>query len=173
MIVNKLDLIDTCYSACMQGLPRRFAQRYMPDANREVTLVDDASLGWFCSWNAAYNYMSGRGWRNFAVDHCIEEDDALLMEILAVTDEMLTIKVHIFRVVAIPDGLTGWESHICPTNSLACHQNTGVPIEPIRHAPTKIQPRLAPRRQVKREPDYSEGSIEDSTSSSDSSEEFD
>jgi hypothetical protein len=49
--------------------------------------------------------------------HCIEEDDVLLMEILEDSEVALKIKVHIFRVVAIPEGVTGWHSHVCPPNS--------------------------------------------------------
>jgi hypothetical protein len=101
----------------MQGVRRLFAKRYMPETNREVILVDEAWLAWYCTWNAGYNYISGRGWRNFALMHCIEEDDALLMEILEDSEVALKIKVHIFRVVAIPEGVTGWHSHVCPPNS--------------------------------------------------------
>jgi hypothetical protein len=69
-----------------------------------LTLVDKAWRAWYCSWNVGYKYISGRGWRNFALMHCIEEDNALLMEILEDSDVTLKIKVHIFRVVAISEG---------------------------------------------------------------------
>lgn len=141
-------------------------------------MVDETWNAWYCAWNAGYKYISGRGWRNFALEHCIEEDDALLMEILEESEISLTIKVHIFRVVPIPGGMTGWQSHVCPPNSY-CEPNSGIPIDPILRAPAKIQPYLQrPRecnrkkaygKRVKREPVYTE----DSFTTSDSSEELD
>ena len=124
----------------MQGLPRKFSNRYMPKSNREVTLVDDNWNAWFCSWHAGYNYISGRGWRNFALEHCLEEDDALLMEVLEESDTSLTILAHIFRVVPIPDGLTGYESHVCPSPSTYREANTGIRIAPI-YPSYKMKPR--------------------------------
>jgi len=104
----------------------------MPSCNKKVTLVDADWKAWFCIWNANYKYLSGRGWRNFALEHCVEEDDVLLFHILSETDTMLIIKVHIFRVVPIPDGLTGWQSHICPANDIP-EIHSGVKMQPLPH----------------------------------------
>lgn len=110
----------------------------MPTYSKEVILEDAACKQWSCTWNNQYRYITGRGWRNFAIEHCLEEDDVLLLHLISETATTLAIKVHIFRVVDIPEGLTGWDSHICPENAVR-EINGGATTEWTQQSP-RFQP---------------------------------
>ncbi|XP_024386094.1 uncharacterized protein [Physcomitrium patens] len=118
------------YRNFVMGMPKKFGQCYMPAGNKETRICDTEWKVWFCSWNAACGYLSGRGWRNFALDHCLEEDDTVVFEVIAESKTMVTLMAHIFRVVAIPDGVTGWQSHICPPDCFV-ETHSGLLIQPI------------------------------------------
>lgn len=116
-----------------QRFPTKFASQRMPRETRVVRVCDSEWNAWSCWWNPLYHHISGREWRSFALEHCLEEDDACVFEILDHTRENFTMMVHIFRVAGIPAGQTAWDSHICPHNCV--QEQSSYLIAPIERKP--------------------------------------
>lgn len=126
-----------------QRFPSRFASQRMPRDTRVARVCDSEWNAWSCWWNPVYHHISGREWRSFALEHCLEEDDAVVFEILEHTRENFTMMVHIFRVAGIPAGRTAWDSHICPHNCFP--EDSSYPIAPIeRKSFVDSEPRPPP-----------------------------
>lgn len=89
-----------------------------------VQIVDQALKVWVgIKWNGTN--LIELGWRRFALYHCLEEHNAIFMQIVAQTEEAITLTECIFQVVPIPDSRTAWNSHILPPHWLP-NQNAGI-----------------------------------------------
>lgn len=107
----------------------------MPHETMDVQLCNSDWKAWSCAWNPKYHYLCGRGWRNFALEHCLEADDACVFQVITCREDVLILKVHVFRVVEIPAGQTAWHSHICPRGSFP-DADTGLSIH-REHRPSR------------------------------------
>lgn len=98
----------------MQGIPKQFAKEWMPSAIKEVTLVNKGGHSWPAKWIAGRGGFSG-GWRRFSLDHCLEEHDVLVFELIDKANYVLL--VHVFRVLGCP-----WEVSRLNTPALSPDQ---------------------------------------------------
>ena len=117
------------WQAFSGGFNRRFAQRYMPVRNKYAQVVDQDWMVWICGWHAESMCLQGCRWRSYALEKCLEAGDRLVVEILEETDEVVTLRAHIFRVVPIPRGLTGYDAHGCPPGTVRMMYIIRDPIE--------------------------------------------
>lgn len=95
----------------LQSPPAAFAKDYLPrDSGRyKVTLMDDEGE----TWNATL-YLGKLFWKNFTLDHYLEEDDVVVGELTDNRPASITFLFHIFRVVDInitERGKEGWNKH--------------------------------------------------------------
>ncbi|CAM6106007.1 unnamed protein product [Calypogeia fissa] len=104
---------DNCYRALVLAIPAPWWREDMPQTKKSYkgTLVDEDEEGG--SWQ-----MRVRGreifWRNFSLDHRLEEDDVVVMELVDPRIKSLKFLVHIFRVVDVKmtvRGQAGWAHH--------------------------------------------------------------
>lgn len=83
----------------------------MPQAKSSYmgTLVDEKGNAWRSRVRRTEIF-----WGNFALDHYLEEDDVVVMELVDSRLKSLKFLVHIFRVVDVRMTLTGkagWAAH--------------------------------------------------------------
>jgi len=79
----------------------------LPNETQDATLLDATGKSWICKWlvNASGKRLSA-GWKRFALDHLLEENDVCVFEV--VNRENLIMLVHIFRV-ELDDSTVGSE----------------------------------------------------------------
>lgn len=151
ILLSRKFVLQNFTSVCCdasQRFPSKFASQRMPRQTRVVRVCDSKWNAWSCWWNPLYHHISGREWRSFALEHCLEEDDACVFEVLEHTRQHFTMMVHIFRVADIPAGQTAWDSHICPHNCFP--EDSSYPITPIKRQslvdPAPSPPPESPRQ---------------------------
>lgn len=99
----------------LQAIPAPWYRKNMPDTKRsyEATLVDEEGN----SWQSRISNKNGGKiivWSSFSLDHRLEEDDVVVMELVDSTLQSLRFLVHIFRVVDVRRTVTGkisWTDH--------------------------------------------------------------
>lgn len=67
-----------------QGLPTRFCQDHLPKSTVDVLLVDEEGLEYEALFIGKRTGLSG-GWRAFALDHKLDDGDALVFELVEPT----------------------------------------------------------------------------------------
>ena len=86
----------------MQGLPKALVllggDIVFPQPT--LTLVDSIGRSWEVQWYASGQPLVPKDWALFAVHHFLEGDACVFQ-----ATDILTILIHIFRVVDIPDNL--------------------------------------------------------------------
>jgi len=99
--------------AYMQNLANEFSRQHLPYRKVRITLKDTWGHEWDANWigDDDPNGISG-GWAAFSKDHCLEEGDVCVFELL--DSEKYILRVHICRVVEIPfvpgkRGPPGWD----------------------------------------------------------------
>lgn len=110
----------------LQCLPIEFARIWLPKKDTDVILEDEAGFGWPARWLSNENRqgLSG-GWANFSRDHCLEEGDMCVFEI--VDAQHWIILVHIFRVVdvkIVPGSRDDGKGHYKLVRGDGCHSST-------------------------------------------------
>lgn len=80
------------YSCFWLGLPTRFCQDHLPKSTVDVLLVDEEGLEYEALFIGKRTGLSG-GWRAFALDHKLDDGDALVFELV----EPTKFKVYIVR----------------------------------------------------------------------------
>ncbi|KAH0661175.1 hypothetical protein KY284_026106 [Solanum tuberosum] len=80
------------YSCFWLGLPTRFCQEHLPKSTVDVLLVDEEGLEYEALFIGKRTGLSG-GWRAFALDHKLDDGDALVFELV----EPTKFKVYIVR----------------------------------------------------------------------------
>lgn len=75
-----------------QGLPTRFCESYLPKSRADIILEDEEGLEYEAVFISERNGLSG-GWRAFALDHKLDDGDALVFELV----EPTRFKVYIVR----------------------------------------------------------------------------
>lgn len=75
-----------------QGLPTRFCEDYLPKSRADIILEDEEGLEYEAVFISERNGLSG-GWRAFALDHKLDDGDALVFELV----EPTRFKVYIVR----------------------------------------------------------------------------
>ncbi|KAH7432859.1 hypothetical protein KP509_07G043800 [Ceratopteris richardii] len=77
----------------VQGLPLKFCKKHLPRDDGTMILEDENGEEWESVYLAHRTGLSG-GWRGFAIDHHLEDGDAIIFELIKPT----RFKVHIIRV---------------------------------------------------------------------------
>ncbi|KAK6785969.1 hypothetical protein RDI58_014494 [Solanum bulbocastanum] len=80
------------YSCFWLGLPTRFCQDHLPKSTVDVLLVDEEGIEYEALFIGKRTGLSG-GWRAFALDHKLDDGDALVFELV----EPTKFKVYIVR----------------------------------------------------------------------------
>ncbi|MCE3214630.1 hypothetical protein HAX54_052915 [Datura stramonium] len=80
------------YSCFWLGLPTRFCQDHLPKSTVDVLLVNEEGLEYEALFISKRTGLSG-GWRAFALDHKLDDGDALVFELV----EPTKFKVYIVR----------------------------------------------------------------------------
>ncbi|CAN4102157.1 unnamed protein product [Withania somnifera] len=80
------------YSCFWLGLPTRFCEDHLPKTTVNVVLVDEEGLEYESLFIGKRIGLSG-GWRAFALDHKLDDGDALIFELV----EPTKFKVYIIR----------------------------------------------------------------------------
>ncbi|XP_060174975.1 putative B3 domain-containing protein At5g58280 [Lycium barbarum] len=80
------------YSCFWLGLPTRFCEDHLPKSTVNVLLVDEEGLEYESLFIGKRTGLSG-GWRAFALDHKLDDGDALVFELV----EPTKFKVYIVR----------------------------------------------------------------------------
>lgn len=89
----------------MQNLPANFCKSYMPDNNNDVILVDDKGQETITKYLAKGHRLSG-GWKRFATDHKLSEEDILVFRIIATAPYRLQVIPLCVLCVRMMDILT-------------------------------------------------------------------
>ncbi|MCO5607674.1 hypothetical protein L7F22_061872 [Adiantum nelumboides] len=89
----KLMLVSHVSGGFWLGLPLHFCKKNLPHNDAVVVLEDEMGGEWDSIYLAHRTGLSG-GWRGFAVDHSLEDGDAIIFELI----EPRRFKVHIIRV---------------------------------------------------------------------------
>ncbi|KAK7300782.1 hypothetical protein RJT34_11632 [Clitoria ternatea] len=97
------------YSCFWLGLPSRFCEDHLPKIVYDMILEDENGSEYKAVYIGTRNGLSG-GWRAFALDHKLDDGDALVFELI----EAARFKIYIVR--AFPDSVEE-EENICGTNS--------------------------------------------------------
>lgn len=80
------------YSCFWLGLPTRFCRDHLPKSTVDVLLVDEEGIEYEALFIGKRTGLSG-GWRGFALDHKLDDGDALVFELVKPTK----FKVYIVR----------------------------------------------------------------------------
>ena len=94
----------------MQNIPKSFSRKHLPMQKTEIILQDIHGFEWPKTvWiqNERHTGLSG-GWAAFSKDHCLEEGDVCIFEIISSKHW----RVNIFRVIEVnlvPGTRGGWE----------------------------------------------------------------
>ncbi|KAF3654988.1 putative B3 domain-containing protein [Capsicum annuum] len=80
------------YSCFWLGLPTRFCEDHLPKSTVDVVLVNEEGLEYEALFIGKRTGLSG-GWRAFALDHKLDDGDALIFELI----EPTKFKVYIVR----------------------------------------------------------------------------
>lgn len=67
-----------------QGLPTRFCEDHLPKSTVDVLLVDEEGSEYEALFIGKRTGLSG-GWRAFALDHKLDDGDALVFELVEAT----------------------------------------------------------------------------------------
>lgn len=94
-----------------QTIPGQYSKKHMPGERIQIKVQDTNGFQWPASWIKSDHHsgISG-GWAAFSRDHCLEEGDVCVFEVLDNKD--WTVLVNIFRVVDVdlkPNSRGGWE----------------------------------------------------------------
>lgn len=82
-----------------QNIPSEFAREHLPHRTLRIELKDT----WGHSWFANFDDHNGITWAEFSMDHCLEEGDVCVLELL----EKHIVNVHICRVLDAPTFVPG------------------------------------------------------------------
>lgn len=88
------------YSCFWLGLPTRFCQDHLPKCTVDVLLVNEEGLEYEALFIGKRVGLSG-GWRAFALDHKLDDGDALIFELV----EPTKFKVYIVRASHCSSGV--------------------------------------------------------------------
>lgn len=80
------------YSCFWLGLPTRFCEDYLPKSTAEMILEDEEGSEYEAVFISKRTGLSG-GWRAFALDHKLDDGDALVFELV----EPTRFKIYIVR----------------------------------------------------------------------------
>jgi hypothetical protein len=94
-----------------QTIPGQYSKKHMPGERIQIKVQDTNGFQWPASWIKSDHHsgISG-GWAAFSRDHCLEEGDVCVFEVIDNKD--WTVLVNIFRVVDVdlkPNSRGGWE----------------------------------------------------------------
>lgn len=90
-------MLQSHVSGCFWlGLPHRFCKNHLPKKDERMVLEDENGGRWETVYLALRTGLSG-GWRGFAMDHGLEDGDAIVFELI----EPNTFQVHIVRALEI------------------------------------------------------------------------
>ncbi|KAH0664812.1 hypothetical protein KY285_026018 [Solanum tuberosum] len=96
------------YSCFWLGLPTRFCQDHLPKSTVDVLLVDEEGIEYEALFIGKRTGLSG-GWRAFALDHKLDDGDALVFELV----EPTKFKTNSFNsFFASPDYPVYWEQSL-------------------------------------------------------------
>ncbi|KAJ8751308.1 hypothetical protein K2173_016490 [Erythroxylum novogranatense] len=84
------------YSCFWLGLPTQFCKDHLPKTDADITLVDENGVEYDAKYLAKRTGLSG-GWRGFALDHKLDDGDAVVYELV----EPQRLKVYTFRVSSL------------------------------------------------------------------------
>lgn len=88
------------YSCFWLGLPSKFCLDHLPESTVNVLLVDEEGLEYEALFIGKRTGLSG-GWRAFALDHKLDDGDALVFELV----EPTKFKVYIVRASQCSSGV--------------------------------------------------------------------
>ena len=97
----------------IQTIPNSYSKNHMPQERISIKLQDSFGFQWPAQWikSNQHSGVSG-GWAAFSRDHCLEEGDVCVFEVINSKD--WTLMVHIFRVLQVdlvPNTRGGWENN--------------------------------------------------------------
>jgi len=165
----------------MQTIPGKFSREFMPQEKTEVKLRDEHGFDWIATWISSDKHtgLSG-GWAAFSKDHCLEEGDVCVFEVIDSVDWI--ISVHIFRVVEVklkPGSHGGWEKTYNIVHGALMHQPGAAKkfrsrkSTALRRSSSKstvkksTTPKSSSRKKVSEESDTDQSDQEDSDSEED------
>lgn len=68
----------------MQGLPTRFCENHLPKSTVDIVLEDEEGAEYEAVYISKRTGLSG-GWRAFALDHKLDDGDALVFDLVEPT----------------------------------------------------------------------------------------
>ncbi|KAK7261348.1 hypothetical protein RIF29_27657 [Crotalaria pallida] len=93
------------YSCFWLGLPSKFCEQHLPDTLHDMILEDEHGSDYDAVYIGKRSGLSG-GWRAFALDHKLDDGDALVFELI----ERARFKIYIVK--AFPDSIEQDEKEV-------------------------------------------------------------
>lgn len=76
-----------------KGLPTKFCEDHLPKSVSEMELVDEDGKDYEAIYIGKRSGLSG-GWRAFALDHKLDDGDALVFELMEPTKFKVLVKAY-------------------------------------------------------------------------------
>lgn len=102
-IIARFANISSSFCSKYKGLPSKFCESHLPPSVLGMTLEDESGKEFEATYIGKRAGLSG-GWRAFALDHKLDDGDALVFELIESTRFKVHPRLSVFSTPLWPKG---------------------------------------------------------------------